>query len=178
MKIYTKTGDQGRTGLFQGPRILKNDPRINAYGTVDELNSIVGLLRTTNPSPEMNQILQHLQEVLFELGSDLATPMDNKDVTRFSAAHIETLEQQIDQWEQELEPLASFILPGGSSAAAYAHLARTVCRRAERCCIELLEASEIHIPSYQFLNRLSDWFFVLARRLNQIEGIQDIKWES
>lgn len=178
MKIYTKTGDQGTTALFQGPRVPKNHPNIQAYGTVDELNSVLGLLRSCKLPEGIDQKIFHVQNTLFALGSDLATPFDKNAQNRFSANHVIKLEEEIDHWEQSLEPLKNFILPGGSQAASYAHLARTVCRRAERSTIDLLENGEIHIPCYHYLNRLSDWLFVLARTLNKIEKIQDVPWES
>ncbi|MCB0272304.1 MAG: cob(I)yrinic acid a,c-diamide adenosyltransferase [Bdellovibrionales bacterium] len=178
MKIYTKTGDQGQTALFQGPRVAKNHPCIEAYGTVDELNSIIGMIIPNVAQAEIKEKLYRLQNTLFALGSDLATPLEKNSSARFSEQHIQTLEDDMDMWEQTLSPLKNFILPGGSIAASYAHLARTVCRRAERACIRLLEEKKIHIPSYQFLNRLSDWLFVLARVLNQVEGIKDIEWKS
>lgn len=178
MKIYTKTGDEGKTSLFQGPRVLKNHELIQAYGTVDELNATIGIIRAFTPVQEIDQALQHLQNILFDLGADLATPYPEVAKDRFSQKHILALENQIDAWEEKLAPLKNFILPGGCKVSAHLHYARTVCRRAERNCIGLLEKQAINPHSFAYLNRLSDWLFVLARYANKVEQIEDTPWIS
>lgn len=176
MKIYTKTGDDGTTGLFGGGRVRKNHLRINAYGTVDELNSVVGLARTSNRIPELDSILLSVQNQLFQLGSDLATPVDHPHVRRISEKDVVALERQIDEWESTLPPLTNFILPGGNVVGAHLHLARTVCRRAERLVVEMgSDASEWTV---KYLNRLSDFFFVAARYANHANGQSDILWSQ
>src|SRR5690242_1194331 len=136
MKIYTKTGDDGETGLFGGPRVRKNCPRIEAYGTVDELNAVVGLVRTEGPPADIDELLARIQNELFDLGAQLATPEPAKfGIAGATEAHVAALEGAIDRYEAELEPLRQFILPGGTAAAAALHLARTVCRRAERLVV-------------------------------------------
>lgn len=184
MKIYTKTGDQGQTSLFSGDRVLKNHALINAYGTVDELNSLLGLVLTENLSSSMKDKLLELQHQLFELGADLATPWSvqekNSRVRRMQAPDIEALEKDMDAAELVLEPLKAFILPGGSKPAALLHMARTVARRAER---ELIPAavsspSEVNPMALIYLNRLSDWFFVMARLVNHESHCADTKWNK
>jgi cob(I)alamin adenosyltransferase len=178
MKIYTKTGDQGKTGLYQGPRVSKNHPNIHAYGTVDELNAVLGMARNqTTPKGDFDQALKRVQNDLFALGADLATPLDQNPDNRFRAALVEQLEQDIDRWEDTLTPLQSFILPGGHPLSSALHHARTVCRRAERACTDLLELQQIHMPCYQYINRLSDWLFVLARRANHVHNVEDTPWK-
>jgi cob(I)alamin adenosyltransferase len=180
MKIYTKTGDDGQTGLFGGPRVSKADPRIEAYGTVDELNAVLGLSRTQSLPPEIDALVARLQNELFDLGAELATPDPQARATNLiSPARIEALEKAIDQFDAHLPPLKTFILPGGTAGAAWLHLARTVCRRAERCLVTLMgQAGEKISPlPLVYLNRLSDLLFVLARAANQIAGQPDVKWE-
>ena len=182
MKIYTRTGDQGTTALFGGDRVTKSHPRIEAYGTVDEVNSAVGLARSLlrgEPGEDrLDPVLAHLQADLFVLGADLATPSAAKPtVPRMEAGHAERLEREIDRFDEALPPLKHFILPGGTSAAAALHLARTVCRRAERLAVSAagLEALNEHAVTY--LNRLSDLLFVLARWANREAGLEDATWQ-
>ena len=188
MKIYTKTGDSGTTGLFGGPRVLKSDARIAAYGTVDELNAMIGLARSfmsgstggSNAGREpadVDQMLSEIQIELFVLGADLATPTDAKvDVPRVASGHVEKLEKHIDRLEEELPPLTQFILPGGASAAAALHTARTVCRRAERLVVELQQKESIGPEVLVFLNRLSDFLFVASRFINRSASQEEETW--
>lgn len=177
MKIYTKTGDDGETGLFGGPRVRKNHPRIEAYGTVDELNAVLGLARTHAPPADLDALLTRIQNELFDLGAVLATPDPEKfGMVGVGAAQIAALEQAIDRHEAELEPLKQFILPGGTQLAATLHLARVVCRRAERCLITLTDVEKISPDSLIYLNRLSDLLFVVARAANRRAGVADVPW--
>jgi cob(I)alamin adenosyltransferase len=189
MKIYTKTGDDGETGLFGGPRVRKDDLRIEAYGTVDELNAVIGLARShstaavgqENLPTEIDSLLADIQHALFDLGSQLATPDPKSRGTNFvSDKQIESLEQAIDRFDSQLPPLKNFILPGGTSAAAWLHLARTVCRRAERYVVTLThrDAEKIEPQILIYLNRLSDLLFVLARAVNQFAGQPDVPWQK
>lgn len=180
MKIYTKTGDKGKTSLFGGLRVSKDASRIQAYGTVDELNSHVGAIRSLNPGSEINEVLEKLQNDLFALGSDLATPSPKKGaaVKRIEPRHIEQAEKIIDRLDSKLELLQNFILPGGSRIAAQIHVARTVCRRAERCVVELSRKETIGTLPVIYLNRISDLLFVLARYANKLERIEETKWCS
>ncbi|MBM4166674.1 MAG: cob(I)yrinic acid a,c-diamide adenosyltransferase [Ignavibacteria bacterium] len=177
MKIYTKTGDKGETSLYGGKRISKSSLRLEVYGTIDELNSIIGICRSMWPPEELEEMLEEMQEVLFVLGADLATPFDaTAKVHRISNEDVEMLEKYIDSIEPQLEPLRSFILPGGSGLASHLHFARTVCRRAERITVMLAEREKIGDTVVVFLNRLSDFIFVLARWANHLEGREEIKW--
>lgn len=180
MKIYTKTGDEGKTGLFGGQRVSKDAPRVEAYGTVDELNAILGVVATMLDDPHLLERVRHIQADLFVLGADLATPADAGKaaawVPRLTAADIQRLETWIDEAEAELEPMKTFILPGGTPAAAQFHLARTVCRRAERRVVSLEHFEPITPEVRIYLNRLSDLLFVWARLVNQRAGVQDIPW--
>ncbi|GMU86249.1 MAG: ATP--cob(I)alamin adenosyltransferase [Ignavibacteriales bacterium] len=182
MKIYTKTGDGGQTGLFGGGRVAKDSNRIEAYGTVDELNSVLGLIPTECNDPKILEIISFLQNQLFNVGSDLATPLDytstHFSIPRVGDEQIAQAEKVIDELEAELEPLRNFILPGGTKAASYAHLARTVCRRAERRIVTLSEKEEINKKIVIFVNRVSDLLFVLARYLNKLEGKADTPWKK
>jgi cob(I)alamin adenosyltransferase len=175
LKIYTKKGDSGETSLFGGKRVSKNSIRIEAYGTVDELNSHLGFARTLNPSPRTDADIQRLQETLFALGADLAAPAGG-NVKRIAEDDVADLEQSIDRLEHELPPLRNFILPGGSPLAAYLHVARTVCRRAERLVTTLGESEELGPYPLKFLNRLSDLLFVMARHANQTAGGKETPW--
>jgi len=180
-RIYTKTGDDGTTGLFGGERVKKYSQRIEAYGTVDELNSVIGLTLTTELTAEVTDQLTKISSLLFNLGSDLATPLQpppSYPIPRITDQQIELLEQWIDAHEATLEPLKQFILPGGTDGAAYLHLARTVCRRAERRVVELGEQVDLGLCVVKFLNRLSDYLFVLARRVNADHGVKDVPWLS
>ena len=182
MKIYTRTGDEGTTALFGGERVVKSHPRIDAYGTVDEVNSAVGLARSLlrgEPGRDaLDAVLARVQAELFVLGADLATPSAAKPtVPRVEAAHVARLEEEIDRFDDALPPLKHFILPGGTSGAAALHLARTVCRRAERLAVAAARLEPISEHAVTYLNRLSDLLFVLARWANQEAGVQDATWE-
>jgi len=181
LKIYTKTGDAGDTGLFGGGRVQKDDPRVEAYGDVDELNAVLGLARAMEPLPRIDELLVPMQRDLFSIGALLATPDREKMEKHLSKAsiderRIEDLERAIDQCEQELEPLRAFIIPGGSRKGAVLHVARTVCRRAERRVVHLQR--EVEIPSLVviYLNRLSDLLFMLARVANVRTGAGEVTW--
>jgi cob(I)alamin adenosyltransferase len=180
LKIYTKTGDKGETSLFGGKRVSKNALRIEAYGTVDELNSILGVCCSFNNAQDVDSILNELQQALFTLGADLATPSDvqSKSVKRIQESDIVLLEKSIDSLSEKIQPLKSFILPGGNRAAAMIHLARTVCRRAERLVVQLSHEEEINLQSIIYLNRLSDLLFVLARYVNALSNTSEVKWNS
>jgi cob(I)alamin adenosyltransferase len=181
MKIYTKTGDQGDTGLFGGPRVGKDSPRIEAYGTVDELNSVLGVARAHLDGGEIDAILETIQNGLFALGAQLATPDPAAHGTAMiAAAQIAELEAAIDRFEADLPPLRQFILPGGTLAAAHLHHARTVCRRAERRAIALgrLPGEHVAAETIVYLNRLSDLLFVLARTANRQAQRDDVPWRK
>ncbi|HEV3343201.1 MAG TPA: cob(I)yrinic acid a,c-diamide adenosyltransferase, partial [Pirellulales bacterium] len=168
MKIYTKTGDAGETGLFGGPRVFKDDPRVEAYGDVDELNAVLGLVRCEAIESRIDQLLARIQNELFDLGAELASPEpDRVGTKRVATAQVGALESAIDEYEAGLPPLKTFILPGGVRAAALLHLARTVCRRAERRVVALGRREPISAEVVIYLNRLSDLLFVLSRAVNQ-----------
>jgi cob(I)alamin adenosyltransferase len=186
MKIYTKTGDDGSTGLFGGQRVSKSSARVDAYGTVDELNSVLGLARaalSNTPAADLDPLLCDIQSALFTLGADLATPLpppDAKDralIDRIQATDVATLEAAIDAHDATLPPLRAFILPGGSHPAAWLHLARTTCRRAERLCVSLSASEDLGPFIVQYLNRLSDLLFVLARAANHLLSVPDVPWQ-
>jgi cob(I)alamin adenosyltransferase len=176
MKIYTKTGDAGETGLFGGPRVRKDHARIDAFGTVDELNSHLGLLRTQAAARPFDDLLRRIQCELFDLGAELATPGDAAE--RIGMQHVEAIEGAIDRYDEQLEPLKNFILPTGTPLAAAFHVARTVCRRAERRVVSLAAQLDTVIPSnaIEYLNRLGDLLFVLARFANRQENVADDPW--
>lgn len=178
MKIYTTTGDQGETSLFGGKRVPKDAVRIEAYGTVDELNSALGVARAWKPAKEIDTILARLQNDLFILGADLATPDEKQSGTieRIRQDQVNYAEQSIDAIEPLLKPLSTFIIPDGSPAAAQLHLARTICRRAERCVVKLSREEHIDAICIVYLNRVSDLLFVLARYANQLDGVQETPW--
>ena len=178
MKIYTKTGDTGETSLFGGGRVAKHHLRVEAYGTIDEVNSLLGLARAAGPSRQGDLWLEKAQNQLFHLGSDLATPLDAKTdwITRVCAQDIAWLESTIDRMSGELAPLNNFILPGGAQAAAHLHVARAVCRRAERLIAALGESEDIGEYVMPYVNRLSDWLFSLARHENMKAGVAESKW--
>lgn len=180
MKIYTKTGDTGETGLFGGERVPKDAFRIEAYGSVDELNSVLGVISSLNPRTAIAETVTMLQNQLFEVGADLATPGEQKSsaIPRVTDSHAIELEKLIDRFEKELTPLKSFILPGGSVIAAHLHLARTVCRRAERSVVRLSRNEKIGTAVIVYLNRLSDLLFVMARYANAVEGHAETQWVS
>jgi cob(I)alamin adenosyltransferase len=180
MKIYTKTGDKGETSLFGGERVSKNHQRICAYGTIDELNSFIGLALTEVKSQEIKDILKDIQNKLFIVGSDLATPQTDKNnklnIQRTSEKFIIDAEKDIDTISEKLDPLRNFILPGGSKGSALLHICRTITRRAEREIVALKKMDNISDNILVFLNRLSDLFFVLSRYENKVSNIPETKW--
>jgi cob(I)alamin adenosyltransferase len=179
VKIYTRTGDRGETGLLGGVRIKKHEPRIEAYGTVDELNAVLGVVRSVHPSQRVDQILEHIQNELFIVGAELATPAAKETRGgRIEESHIERLEEMIDLCDAQLAPLKNFILPGGCPSASQLHYARTVARRAERRVVELAESEPVSAQIVVYLNRLSDLLFVLARFENARAGVPDVKWDG
>jgi len=179
MKIYTRTGDDGTTGTFGGDRVMKHHPRIEACGTVDETNATLGaVIALIPPLGSLSSLLASVQHDLFDLGADIATPLGSRaKVSRISQEHVTRLEKAIDVHETDLVPLKRFILPGGTHEAAMLHLARTVCRRAERCLTLGLETEDFNEYALQYLNRLSDLLFVLARWANFKAGETDVPWE-
>jgi len=172
-KIYTRTGDDGTTGLGDGSRIAKDDARVEAMGAVDELNSTLGLIRTEDIPEDIAAALSEIQHNLFDLGGELSIP----GYELVSPAAIETLETELDRLNAELAPLKEFILPGGTRAAAWSHLARSICRRAERRVVTLAAVTELTGVPRQYLNRLSDYLFVLSRYLNKAAGRDDVLWD-
>ena len=179
MKIYTRTGDTGSTGLFGGPRVAKDDDRIEAYGTVDELNAAIGTARSADLGDVVDSQLEKIQHALFAIGAELATPEpDDHSMRIISSAHISQLEQWIDEHEGGLEPLQQFILPAGDAGATHLHLARAICRRAERRVVTLVRRHETSISEELiiYLNRLSDLLFVLTRSVNQLRCVEDVQW--
>ena len=179
MKIYTKTGDKGSTGLFSGERVSKSSLRVDTYGTADELNSIIGIALSHDIDENFRDDLMKINKMLFRLGSDLATPVDagtKFKVLRIEEADITWLESKIDEYTDQMPELKNFILPGGSLPAAFLHQGRTVCRRAERMAVRLAEAENIGELPLIFLNRLSDYLFTAARYANHLAGVEDIKW--
>ncbi len=187
MKIYTKTGDQGKTSLFGGTRVKKNNLRIDAYGTVDELNSHIGLIRDQLKDTDLISDLIRIQSKLFTLGAMLATPQDKEKlkngsdrlkIEKIQAEEIQFLEDKMDLMDQTLEPMTHFILPGGHSVVSFCHIARCVCRRAERITVELADNETIDIHILIYLNRLSDYLFVLARKLTKDYKVEEIPWKG
>jgi cob(I)alamin adenosyltransferase len=181
MKIYTKTGDAGSTGLFGGGRVPKDDIRVMAYGDVDELNAVIGMARSIEMMPRIDEVLVPVQRDLFAIGALLATPDlvkmgDHLAKARIDESRIRELEQAIDDGESELEPLRAFILPGGTPKAAALHVARTVCRRAERHVVSLQHEVELPPLAVIYLNRLSDLLFTLARLANRRAGAGEVTW--
>ncbi len=186
MKIYTKTGDAGETGLFGGGRVRKDHPRIAAYGALDELNATLGVARvevarSTDLSPptaaSLDALLGDLQNRLFDLGAELATPdSESKGTLLLQQHHVDDLERAIDEYEAGLPPLTQFILPGGNATAAALHVARCVCRRAEREIVSLAEVHPLRDLPIRYVNRLSDLLFVLARAANHAAGGGDVPW--
>jgi cob(I)alamin adenosyltransferase len=183
MKIYTKTGDRGDTGLFGGGRVSKSHPRVEAYGDVDELNAVLGAVRAVERLPRIDDILIAVQRDLFAIGALLATPDREKmrqhlDKARVDESRVAELERAIDDGDSELEPLRAFIVPGGTPKAAALHVARTVCRRAERRVVQLADDAGMEIPSVVviYLNRLSDLLFTLARVANRRAGADEVSW--
>ena len=181
MKIYTRTGDDGDTGLFGGGRVAKDDQRVEAYGDVDELNAVLGMARAVEVMPRIDEVLVPVQRDLFAIGALLATPDREKMAQHLQKARIDEhriteLEQAIDDADAELEPLRAFILPGGSPKAAALHVARTVCRRAERRVVRLQHDVELPALAVIYLNRLSDLLFTLARLANTRGGAGEVTW--
>lgn len=178
MKIYTKTGDIGETSLFGGKRVLKSELRIDAYGTVDELNSWIGLLRDVQTDSSRRELLKEIQDRLFTLGSELAADPDKQNLKKpdLHEADIEKLERAIDAMDEQLEPLKNFVLPGGHIYVSYCHLARTVCRRAERLCVALNQGTTIDPLIIKYLNRLSDYLFTLSRKMAKELNAEEVAW--
>lgn len=185
MKIYTKTGDMGSTALFGGTRVPKHHIRIESYGTIDELNSWIGLIRDQQINPQYKEILVCIQDKLFTVGAILATPPDKEmlkngkprlNIPKISAEDIKLLEDEIDQMNDALPPMTHFILPGGHTTVSYCHITRTVCRRAERLAVHLFENEPFDTKVLEYINRLSDYFFVLARKLSHDLKAEEIKW--
>ncbi len=171
-KIYTRTGDQGQTGLGDGSRVDKDDLRVEVFGTVDELNSLLGLLLAAEMAPTVRTCLTRAQHELFDLGGELCMP----GYTLIPGEYVDRLEQDLDRFNEDLPPLKDFVLPGGSESAARCHLARTVCRRAERLLVSLAKTEDINEASLRYLNRLSDLLFVLTRVLARANGGAEITW--
>ena len=180
MKIYTKTGDKGKTSLFGGTRVSKADDRIEAYGTIDELNSYLGLIRDIQTDTSRKEVLKEIQDRLFTIGAHLATDKENKKskLPDLFERDVELLEQQMDKMDNELPEMKSFILPGGHVYVSYCHIARCVCRRAERLTIRLSERAEIEPIIIRYLNRLSDYLFVLGRKLAIELGVDEVPWNA
>ncbi|MEE2775524.1 MAG: cob(I)yrinic acid a,c-diamide adenosyltransferase [Acidobacteriota bacterium] len=180
-KVYTKTGDDGTTGLGVKKRVRKDDPRVEAYGSVDELSSILGVAFAEGLDETLVDPVRRIQNDLFHLGSDLCIPEEDKqtlEVPTIEARHVDMLESWIDEWSESLEPLANFILPGGTRGAATLHWARTVCRRAERRLVTLEASEPIGPYAVRYLNRLSDLLFVAARYENQAKQTPETLWDS
>lgn len=178
MKIYTKTGDDGTTGLQRGSRISKSNPRIIAYGAVDEINSSLGIVISNTLDNDISELLTKIQNDLFVAGSDLSNPDIVTSKNRITSKMVEYLESKIDQFEKELTPITKFILPGGHPIASQVHFARTVTRRAETMVIALSEKENVNAECKKYLNRLSDLLFVLARVINKRNGITDVFWKQ
>ena len=184
MKIYTRTGDEGETGLFGGPRVRKDAQRVEAYGAVDELNAVLGGAVAALDDGALRAMLIEVQSTLFDLGGELATPAVRERAAAGQLAPqvpveaIEQLERWIDELEEELEPLTQFILPGGAPAAATLHHARTVCRRAERRAVTLSASEDVSGEALRYLNRLSDFLFVAARAVNRRAGVDEPRWTA
>jgi cob(I)alamin adenosyltransferase len=182
MKIYTKTGDDGTTGVFGGGRVRKCDARIDCYGAIDELNAALGVARVVcDKDASLDEMLRRVQGELFVIGSHLATPEDSpstRNLPMLDEQMVSRLEMEIDDAQADLEPLRNFILPGGCEAAARLHLSRTICRRAERITVEFSLDRPVSGVILTYLNRLSDWLFVMARLANKRAGVDDIIWEA
>lgn len=185
MKIYTKTGDKGTTALFGGTRVQKNNIRIESYGTVDELNAYIGLIKDQEISQEVKNSLLKIQHDLFTIGAMLATPKEKEtlkngkerlNIPKINESSLFFLENEIDSMETTLPPMTHFILPGGHQTVSFCHIARCVCRRAERLSVKLHEKESINDAILKYLNRLSDYLFVLARKLSKELSVEEIKW--
>ncbi|WP_304237701.1 cob(I)yrinic acid a,c-diamide adenosyltransferase [Jiulongibacter sediminis] len=179
-KIYTKTGDKGKTGLIGGKRVSKGELRIEAYGTVDELNAWIGLLRDTTEQEERKVFLKDVQDKLFTIGAEMAneTKLADEPIHNLTEEDVDVIENKIDEMNLHLKDLRHFILPGGHVLVSYTHLARTVCRRAERCAIRLHDEEGLNFLIIKYLNRLSDYFFVLGRQVAKELGVEEVKWGS
>jgi cob(I)alamin adenosyltransferase len=178
MKIYTRTGDDGTTGLLGGGRVAKSEQRLAAFGTIDEFNAVLGVARAADLLPRCGEILLRLQGELFHLGAELATPPDARSTAEgLQDEDVAALEAEIDALEKDLPPLKAFILPSGSPAAAALHLARCVCRRAERELVTLAEQEPVRPLVLQYVNRLSDLLFVMARTANSEAHVEDVEWK-
>lgn len=180
-KVYTRAGDDGTTRLGGGQKVPKHARRIEAYGTVDELNACIGVARAAGLDPSLEECLAKIQNELFHLGSDLCVPEEDKErmkVPTIAQHHVDALERRIDAWSAELGPLENFILPGGSAGAARLHVARTACRRAERRVVALAGEEDVNPLALKYLNRLSDALFVMARWENAKKGVADVLWDS
>ncbi|HSO85481.1 MAG TPA: cob(I)yrinic acid a,c-diamide adenosyltransferase [Draconibacterium sp.] len=181
IKIYTKTGDDGTTGLIGGSRVKKYDQRLEAYGTIDELNAVIGVLRSSELPPDVVEILNKIQNKLFNIGSQLASDDTGAAFTANLAItneNIKNLEDAIDEYQSQLPELTHFIIPGGNLSSAQCHVARTVCRRAERRILEFAEHSKVQPEIVIYINRLSDFFFVLSRKLAYDNNIEEISWKK
>lgn len=180
MKIYTKGGDQGETSLFSGTRVAKHHLRIDSYGTLDELNAYIGLLRDQKAAAEHKDFLIFVQDRLFNIGSHLATESDKEKAVqklpKLQDDDVERIEDEIDQLNEDLPPMTNFILPGGHTTVSYCHIARCVCRRAERLVTELHQEVDFDETILKFINRLSDYLFVLSRKLSKDLDCEEIKW--
>jgi cob(I)alamin adenosyltransferase len=181
MKIYTRTGDGGQTALFGGGRVPKNDARVAAYGEVDELNAVLGMVRSTEPRGFFDPLFESIQRDLFSIGGQLATPDPSRvakalEKAELSVSRVSEFERVMDEAEEELLPLRSFVLPAGTAKAVALHLARTVCRRAERSVVSLSQSNDVPTPFLVYLNRLSDLLFTLARLANHRAGVSDVTW--
>jgi len=185
MKVYTKTGDKGTTSLFGGTRVPKDHIRIESYGTVDELNSYIGLVRDQEMNGHYKEVLIEVQDRLFTIGAILATPPEKEilkngkprlDIPRITESDVELLETEIDTMETELPPMTHFVLPGGHTTVSYCHIARCVCRRAERLSVHLNDIEPTDELTIKYLNRLSDYLFVLARKLSHDLHAEEVKW--
>jgi cob(I)alamin adenosyltransferase len=180
MKVYTRTGDLGETSLFAGGRISKGHVRLHAYGTIDELNAVLGLVVAAGVSVHVQEAMIRVQSELFVVGSDLATPLDsaNPNCERVVPNMVGRLEAEIDAWQEKLPALRSFILPGGGMTGAFLHQARTVCRRAERWVVHLAGTDDVNPELLKYVNRLSDWLFVAARLVNVEAGQPETLWRK
>ena len=179
MKIYTKTGDEGQTGLLGGDRVSKNSLRIHAIGEIDELNAYTGICCTFLVDPTLKAKLIRIQNHLFDIGSELACPPGGKfELTSISSSEIERLEHELDEMEGELSELKQFILPGGSVPTAHLHFLRTICRRAERSLLALHTTNPVRSELIIYVNRLSDWIFCFSRLLNHRLGVEEQKWSK
>ncbi|HEY5940816.1 MAG TPA: cob(I)yrinic acid a,c-diamide adenosyltransferase [Gemmatimonadales bacterium] len=181
MKIYTRTGDTGETALFGGGRVTKDHPRVAAYGDVDELNSVIGFIRATEPAALFDPLLESIQRDLFSIGGHLATPDPERvrkalEKATLSPERVSEFERVMDEADQELQPLKAFVLPAGTPKASALHLGRTVCRRAERSVVHLSHDNEVPELFVVYLNRLSDLLFTLARLANHRAGVSDVTW--